>query len=77
MAIPLKSLVKPPLNLKGCEHIFSCLLLNPLRYNLTHVDETKKLGNYHQATFLALPVTMELTVVDIPCHLLLNFIIKA
>ena len=63
---PLKSLVKPPLNLKGCEHIFSCFLLNPLRCNLTHVDETKRLGNYQQATFLALPVTTELTAVGTP-----------
>jgi len=63
LAVPLTSLVKPPLSLNSCEYIFSCFLLNPLRYNLTHVDETKRLRNYHQATFLALPVTTELTVV--------------
>ena len=56
--------VKKFLNLLGCKHIFSLfLLLNPPRFNPMHVNLQKKGEAKHQATFLAVPVTIELMVV--------------
>jgi hypothetical protein len=56
--------VKKSLNLKGCKHIFSLLiLLKPPRFNPIHVN--LKITN-HQSTFLAVPATIQLIVVGTP-----------
>ena len=63
LAIRLESL-----NLQGSNHIFLSLflLLNLPRLNPIHVDESKRIGIYHQVEFLALPVTVEFTA-GAPC----------
>jgi hypothetical protein len=43
--------------------VFPLLLLNPSRFNPNHADTPKEKGKCHQETFLALPITTELTAV--------------